>query len=241
MQTSYGNLPTRRATCTIGKTLGDSWIDFDFEDSSSTDGDSDKLRRASKKRNKLESLAFLSDGAWRIDHALLERVAAQMGPVFGCNKRECVADWVSVSGIVRDVLYVQEVLNGNKPYKFLNEDTEVLIAKCRVTSTATRNSFAMYSYTASLCDGVTKALFNNMPMFPLFKKLSTDDVYEYAFFELSEDDCGKFITVTLLSFKHDITSLDFAVAIQAMGEFAGCWQFASVCRGGCRRSGRSVH
>lgn len=263
IQTPQGFLPVAKAKCVMGNCIEDSWIEFEFDNSNNSKTSSLNVSqsqvnkspqriRHSAENSSLENLAFLGNKFGEIDHILLENVASHLGPIFGANRRECVADWVSVSCIAKDLLQMQEVINGDKPYSFLNGvkacqqeieqggespnltcvdsadnvantadetdncATETMVAKCLVTNTATRNSFYMFSYTAPLCPGTTSAFFENMPAFPHFKKFSTGGSFEYAFFELSEDDLGKFVYITLFSFKRDITALDFAVALQAL-------------------------
>lgn len=93
-----------------------------------------------------------------------------------------------------------------------------LVAKIHVHNKSTSNSFDMFSFTVNIAEGTTSAFFAEMPEFPHFKKFSAPGMYDYAFFDLGEDDFGSYMTVTLFAFKREITAFDFAAALSAFAE-----------------------
>ena len=240
LRTTQGRFPVKFAECSLEGGLSQAMIRFVFDDSGAAQ--ECKAEEAGKGRFRefgVEDLAFLygSDGC--LDHILLQDLALKSGPLFGAHAEESVADWVTESHMVKDVVALQEVLNGQKLYALVNSNPETgegaLVAKSHVRSPHTRNSFDMYSFTVNIVEGTTDSFFSGMPSFPHFKKFAAVSMYDYAFFDLSRDEYGSFLTVTLFAFKREITAYDFAVAISAFDEsevldeaaFKTLWEQAS--------------
>ncbi len=240
LRTTQGRFPVKFAECSLEGGLSQAMIRFVFDDSGAAQ--ECKAEEAGKGRFRefgVEDLAFLygSDGC--LDHILLQDLALKSGPLFGAHAEESVADWVTESHMVKDVVALQEVLNGQKLYALVNSNPETgegaLVAKSHVRSPHTRNSFDMYSFTVNIVEGTTDSFFSGMPSFPHFKKFAAVGMYDYAFFDLSRDEYGSFLTVTLFAFKREITAYDFAVAISAFDEsevldetaFKTLWEQAS--------------
>ena len=240
LRTTQGRFPVKFAECSLEGGLSRAAIHFVFDDSGTAlagkaeEGGSGRLREFG-----VEDLAFLYGSDGRLDHMLIQDLALKSGPLFGANAEESVADWVTESHMVKDVVALQEVLNGQKPYALINGNPETgkdaLVAKSHVHSPHTRNSFDMYSFTVNIVEGTTNLFFAGMPSFPHFKKFAAVGAYDYAFFDLGSDDYGSFLTVTLFAFKREITAYDFAVAISAFDEsevldetvFKTLWEQAS--------------
>ena len=240
LRTTQGRFPVKYAECSLEGGLSSAKIRFAFDDSGVASCDGAESGRASHAREfGVEDLAFLYGSDGHLDHMLIQDLAVRTGPLFGAYAEERVADWVTESHMVKDVVTLQEVLNGQKPYALINGNLETgqgaLVAKSHVRNDNTRNSFDMYSFTVNIAAGTTAAFFSDMPSFPHFKKFSAAGMYDYAFFDLGSDEYGSYLTVTLFAFKREITAFDFAVAIRAFDEgemsdeaaFKALWRQAS--------------
>ena len=223
LRTTQGRFPVRRAECSLEGGLSQAKITFSFDDSGrGTSGESQGVKAGKARDFGVEDLAFLYGSDGHLDHMLIQDLALKTGPLFGAYGEESVADWVTESHMVKDVVTLQEVLNGQKPYALINGNPltgqEALVAKCHVRNANTSNSFDMYSFTVNIAEGTTSAFFAGMPNFPHFKKFSSADMYDYAFFDLGEDEYGRYMTVTLFAFKREITAFDFASAVAAFSD-----------------------
>lgn len=219
LRTTQGRFPVKLAMCSLEGGLPQATIEFVFDDSADAASAAQGARASRSREFGVEDLAFLYGSDGRLDHMLIQDLALKTGPLFGAHAEESVADWVTESHMVKDVVTLQEVLNGQKPYALINGNSETgqgaLVAKSHVSNTKNSNSFDMYSFTVNIAAGTTPAFFDNMPAFPHFKKFSAPGMYDYAFFDLDEDEFGSFMTVTLFAFRHEITAFDFAAAISA--------------------------
>lgn len=220
LRTTQGRFPVKSAICELEGGLLEAKIRFRFDDSGKEP--SGNLRGSDTSRSRefgIEDLAFLYGSNGHLDHMLIQDLAGKTGPIFGAHRKEFIADWVTESHMVKDVVTIQEVLNGRKPYALINGGCDsahnAMVAKAIVRNASTSNSFAMYSFTVSMAEGTTAAFFGSMPTFPHFKKFSAQGAFDYAFFDLGEDDFGRYMTITLFAFKREITAFDFAVAISA--------------------------
>lgn len=222
LRTTQGRFPVKRAVCSLEGGLSQAKITFAFDDSGGASGWSQEAKAGKARDFGVEDLAFLYGSDGHLDHMLIQDLALRTGPLFGAFAEESVADWVTESHMVKDVVTLQEVLNGQKPYALINGNPltgqEALVAKCHVRNTNTSNSFDMYSFTVNIAEGTTDAFSAGMPNFPHFKKFSSAEMYDYAFFDLGEDEYGRYMTVTLFAFKREITAFDFASAIAAFSD-----------------------
>lgn len=222
LRTTQGRFLVKFAECSLEGGLAGAKIHFAFDDSGAVSAEGAEGAKATRAREfGVEDLAFLYGSDGHLDHMLIQDLALKTGPLFGAHAEERVADWVTESHMVKDVVTLQEVLNGQKPYALINGNLETgqgaLVAKSHVRNGNTRNSFDMYSFTVNIAAGTTAAFFSGMPNFPHFKKFSAAGMYDYAFFDLGSDEYGSYLTVTLFAFKREITAFDFAVAIRAFG------------------------
>ncbi len=221
LRTSQGRFPVKQAVCSLEGGLPQAKIAFSFDDSGAL-GTAGPVKKGKLREFGVEDLAFLYGSDGHLDHMLIQELALKTGPLFGAHVEEAVADWVTESHMVKDVVTLQEVLNGQKPYALINGNPqsgqEALVAKCHVRNKATSNTFDMFSFTVNIAQGTTDAFFAGMPEFPHFKKFSAPDMYDYAFFDLGEDEFGCYMTVTLFAFKREITAFDFAAAMRAFAE-----------------------
>ncbi len=240
LRTTQGRFPVRLAECSLEGGLSQANIRFAFDDSGAVAADGAKSKNGGRLREfSVEDLAFLYGSDGRLDHMVISDLALRSGPLFGAHAEEAVADWVTESHMIKDVVTLQEVLNGQKSYMLVNGNLETgqgaLVAKSHVRNPVTHNSFDMYSFTVNIVEGTTDAFFSEMSSFPHFKKFSTAGMYDYAFFDKGRDDDGSFLTVTLFAFKREITAHDFAVVVNTFSEeedagedsFEELWEQAS--------------
>lgn len=222
LQTPQGRFPVKRAICSLEGRSSQASIKFSFDDSGVAQATTGAAKKDKLREFGVEDLAFLYGSDGRLDHMLIQELALKTGPLFGAHAEEAVADWITESHMAKDVITLQEVLNGRKPYALINGNIESdhgsLVAKIHVNSKSTSNSFDMFSFTVNIAEGTTSAFFAEMPEFPHFKKFSAPGMYDYAFFDLGEDDFGSYMTVTLFAFKREITAFDFAAALSAFAE-----------------------
>lgn len=243
LRTTQGRFPVKRAVCSLEGGLSQAKITFAFDDSGGASGWSQEAKAGKARDFGVEDLAFLYGSDGHLDHMLIQDLALRTAPLFGAFAEESVADWVTESHMVKDVVTLQEVLNGQKPYALINGNPltgqEALVAKCHVRNTNTSNSFDMYSFTVNIAEGTTDAFSAGMPNFPHFKKFSSAEMYDYAFFDLGEDEYGRYMTVTLFAFKREITAFDFASAIAAFsdGEVADEASFRALLEQASRETG----
>ncbi len=223
LRTPQGRFPVKFAECSLEGGVSGATIRFAFDDSGAASANTTEGEKAAKHREfGVEDLAFLYGSDGHLDHMLIQDLALKTGPLFGAHVEESVADWVTESHMIKDVVTLQEVLNGQKSYTLVNGNPETgqgaLVAKSHARSPKTNNSFDMYSFTVNIAEGTTDAFFAGMPDFPHFKKFSAAGMYDYAFFGLGSDEYGRFMTVTLFAFKREITAYDFAAAVSAFSE-----------------------
>lgn len=222
LRTPQGRFPVKRAICSLEGRSTQASIKFSFDDSGVAQAATGVVKKDKLREFGVEDLAFLYGSDGRLDHMLIQELALKTGPLFGANTEEAVADWITESHMAKDVVTLQEVLNGRKPYALINGNIErdhgSLVAKVHVRNKSTSNSFDMFSFTVDIAEGTTSAFFTEMPEFPHFKKFSAPGMYDYAFFDLGEDDFGGYMTVTLFAFKREITAFDFAAALSAFAE-----------------------
>lgn len=203
--------------------------------------------KTERKQPIIEDLAFLWDDAGHIAQDDLAKLAWRIGPLFALEY-ERFDDWLAEAAMAKDMVQIQEVLNGARPLALLDgsaaavnveaasasEDAvapvdtavlkntvaqtaplEPLVAKSTVRNRRTNNDFAIYAYSQPFSARASDAFYAGMPALPHFKRFILPQGFDYAFFDKDEEDGVSFLTVTLLSFKRDITALDFAVALEA--------------------------
>lgn len=195
----------------------------------------------------------------------MAELARRTGPLFA-SEYERFDDWLAEAAMAKDMVQIQEALNGARSLASLDgsmsaadaggalapetvmvpgETTasdevsaskdaaapeaaalsenvaaqatplEPLVAKSTVRNRRTNNDFAIYAYSQPFSARASDAFYAGMPALPHFKRFVSPQGFDYAFFDKDEEGGVSFLTVTLLSFKRDITALDFAVALEA--------------------------
>ena len=167
----------------------------------------------------LEDLAFLWDDEGQIRHERIADLAAKTGPLFGASEYERLSDWVAEASMAKDMINIQEVVNGDSPTASLDGfdgcTDEALVAKSVVRNRITHNHFSLYSYTLPLGRAITSDFYTGMPSFPHFKRFVAPGRFDYVFINRLEEEGENYLLVTLFAFKHDITALDFVLALDA--------------------------
>ena len=216
---SQGRVPVTGARCKVGSTLEESIIEFFLQRPEEKTGKVANAGGASEQAA-VEDIAFLCDGDGKIDRLLLEKLAARMGPLFGANREESALDWAAESAFVRDVMEMQEVVNGCGTFDRLDDPGAgaSLVAKSEIKNNATGSRFVLYTYEAQLGVLADGNLIRALPEFPVFAKASVGNGFDYAFAQLEDVGGGKVaLSATLFSFKHEISALDFAAVLDSVG------------------------
>lgn len=166
----------------------------------------------------LEDLAYPFDREGKLDTLRLAKLAEKTGPLFGANETELLSDWLCESQTMRDVLTIQEVINGHQDISHLeaDENQDAIVAKSSVKTSLTSNSFNIYTLEINLSYGASDMFFKDLPAFPFFKRFTAPKMFDYVFVN-KDSSAEDFISVTLLSFKREISALDFAAALGALG------------------------
>lgn len=204
-----------------------------------TVGPEDAERTPSEPR--VEDFAFLWGGAGQVSGATLCELARRTGPLFGASETELLADWLAEAGMARDVVTLQEAVNGSRPLSSVDgrAGSTALVSKSIVRNRKTRNTFSIFAYSIPVSAGVSEAFFCGMPEFPHFEKFAAKDSRDYVFITREYEDGGveggagqtaygdcrdtaapslaEYLTVTLFSFEREVSTLDFAAATQACG------------------------
>lgn len=167
----------------------------------------------------LEDLAFLWDETGRIPQERIEKLAQKMGPLFCDSEYERVSDWIAEATMAKDVISIQEVINGDRPTSTLsatdNKTQETLVAKSIIHNKIKASTFLLYSYMLPLGDTTNSKFYSHMPAFPHFRRFTTSNSFDYVFINRLEKDEESSLFVTLFSFERDITALDFVLALEA--------------------------
>lgn len=114
LRTSQGRFPVKQAVCSLEGGLPQAKIAFSFDDSGAL-GTAGPVKKGKLREFGVEDLAFLYGSDGHLDHMLIQELALKTGPLFGAHVEEAVADWVTESHMVKDVVTLQEVLNGQSP------------------------------------------------------------------------------------------------------------------------------
>lgn len=206
-------------------------------------------------------IALLWEEGNVVDRNVLMTVAKRIGPLFGQSDRELVSDWLAASLMARNVLSVQEAVNGSVSLELIDamypetertdntdepkEPTEncsaenerkddcfthtqaASVAKTVARNTQTGNRFTLYNLSIEVPAGASETYFATMPAFPHFKKFVAHDAYDYVFMDVcdeqykDEDVPRHYVEITLFSFAHEISFLDFVAAMEACGGAEG--------------------
>lgn len=216
---SRGKVPVKAALCEAGKSIGDSRLVFvpcSPEENSLLGSTSNK---SAAEDLSLEDIAFLYDAEGHLDRLHLEKVAKKAGPLFGAHEEEMILDWIALSSFAKDVLTIQEAVNGRHPFENLSsqESGASLIAKSRAKECGTVGQFVIYSYETQVGANINGDFIRTLPQFPIFAKSSVGDGFDYVFAQLEEVDGLAFVSTTLFSFKQEISVRVFAAVLSAVG------------------------
>lgn len=171
--------------------------------------DGSRVDDKSTREVKIEDIAFLGKEG-------LLPLAKQTGPLFGHSLRESVFDWQSAVNIAHDVLVVQEVANGVKSVEALAtsepDGLSCLVAKTTVKNAATKDEFVIFAISFAVDSQIERGYVSQMPELPWLKRFAGAGV-DYAIANLEQGPSMDYLTVTLLSFKHEISLADFTAVI----------------------------
>ena len=93
------------------------------------------------------------------------------------------------------------------------QGSAALVAKTQVKNIETGNDFSIYAISFAVDAALEDGYVAHMPGMPWLKKF-VGDGFDYVIGDVErEADDGDFLTVTLLSFKREITALDFALVL----------------------------
>ena len=169
---------------------------------------------------RLEDLASVRKGG------LLD-IARSTGPLFGASLEEPTADWASAVAAAFGAVRVQEVVNG-KPLSLLrsrkeggmrDDDSEaesVSVEKStfRIGHSQECNIYAL-SFQFPTEDG---PYLKSLPTLPWFQRYVREGAYEYSIVTEERELSGqskRAITAMLLSFKREISAVDFSVVLES--------------------------
>lgn len=124
LQTPQGRFPVKQAICSLEGKRSQASIKFSFDDSGVAQATTGAVKKDKLREFGVEDLAFLYGSDGRLDHMLIQELALKTGPLFGAHAEEAVADWITESHMAKDVITLQEVLNGRKPYALINGNIE---------------------------------------------------------------------------------------------------------------------
>ena len=111
LRTTQGRFPVKFAKCSLEGGLPNAKVRFAFDDSGAALAGRAESAKAPRTREfGVEDLAFLYGSDGHLDHMLIQDLALKTGPLFGAHVEESVADWVTESHMVKDVVTLQEVL-----------------------------------------------------------------------------------------------------------------------------------
>ena len=203
-------------------------LHFALKTASDAASEEEEARHGGKKRREptIEDLALLWDQNFRVHKSVLSETALLLGPLFGESEYERMDDWLTASIIAKDVISLQEAINGNMPLASIGQLESAgggqaglgeLVAKTYVKNVRTGNGFTIYAMSFDVFAATSKTFFRNMPVLPCFRKFCTPELHDYVFMDLENDEEGRFLTVTLFAFQREITALDFAAAVMACG------------------------
>ncbi len=221
IRTPEGRYPTRDARLEEDGTV----IAFDFRSpqevakSAAASGTSGTSGKASESLPELsiEDLAVIPriemseevPASSMITEDRLIDLARRSGPLFKKAEPELVSDWKSALVMACEIVSMQEVLNGQKTLGA----SKMTVDKSRVLSKATGSEFSIYVTSFDLGLEGGSAYTSSMPTFPWFKRFSQDGSFDYSFMQTSEEGGHVILTAFLLSFKHEISLVDFAALI----------------------------
>lgn len=134
--------------------------------------------------------------------------AKESGPLFGSSSNESIADWQNAIALAHEVVSLQEMLNGAKPFvpSVLNIDKSV----ARVAHTGA--IFSIYSASFDMGSAESSDYAAMLPRLPWLKKFRQQEGFDYSFMSAEVDEGHLVLSVFLLSFECEISALDFAAA-----------------------------
>ena len=215
LRTQRGEIPPKKVILKNGKSQV-SFTPFDLRE--------DKASRArwieKSAKVRLEDLASVRKGG-------LLGIAQLTGPLFGASLEEPVADWASAVAAAFVATRIQEVVNG-KPLALLRSrkkggmrDDESEAESVSVEKSIIRigHSQECSIYTLSFQFPTEDGPYlNSLPALPWFQRYVREGAYEYAIVTEEpgiSEDVKRVITVTLFSFKREISLADFLVVAEA--------------------------
>lgn len=145
-------------------------------------------------------------------------VAMRTGPLFGMSDVELLSDWQSAAEVARAAVVIQEVANGNKPASALvvrdaDGNMRPLVRKTEVVDTHTGKAFSMYAISFAVRFDKSGGYGVRLPVMPWFRRFDAPGRHDYIFADKEGEGADSYLSVVLLSFREDITPLDFALAL----------------------------
>lgn len=203
IKTSRGKLPCKNASC-----LGDGGtMTLRFVLDTPHDMPTLDAKERGKERYCLTDFAF----ATTVEHLL--DIAHETGPLFGRESSESVASWTYAMTVAREAITLQEALNGTKPLTIATDSDQlgVRLVKTQLRNEASHRPFTVYTCAFMLASPGAREYEEALPSLPWFRKFSSRDSFDYAIVasDAFEDGTAE-LSVSVLSFSHEITAADFA-------------------------------
>ena len=166
-------------------------------------------------RTDLENLAFIT-----ADDLL--KVAKSIGPLFGDSLTEHVAAWQDAAGIAKAAILIQAVANGNKSPMQLNggragaEAPPPLVVKSTIKDTRSRRKFSVFALSQLLTSSEADAYRSHLPHMPWSQRFQDKQEVDYSLVTIDNEEDGEYLTITLISFKKEVSPADFSAILQTL-------------------------
>ncbi|WP_165044787.1 hypothetical protein [Adlercreutzia sp. ZJ138] len=134
--------------------------------------------------------------------------AGTSGPLFGRSDCESIVDWQSAIALAHEVVSLQEMLNGAKPFV----PAALNIEKMTACVSGTGAEFSVYTASFDIGCSDESAYAAIMPTLPWLKKFRQQQGFDYSFMSAEVDEGHIILSAFLLSFEREISALDFAAA-----------------------------